>query len=66
MVTGDGAQSLTRREAEVAGLAASGFTGPEITAHLTISVRTVDTHLARTYAKLGVTGRRELAHALGR
>jgi DNA-binding CsgD family transcriptional regulator len=55
---GDG---LTTREREVAGFAARGLTDVEIAAHLSLSPRTVETHLYRAYAKLGVSGRHELA-----
>lgn len=55
---------LTRREREVAGLAAGGLTNREIAERFTLSVRTVDTHLARVFAKLGVHNRRELAEVM--
>jgi DNA-binding CsgD family transcriptional regulator len=56
--------TLTRREAEVAGLAAGGFADREIAARLFVSVRTVESHLARVYRKLGVGSRTQLASAL--
>lgn len=52
---------LTSREREVAGFAARGLTDGEIATRLSVSKRTVETHLYRVYAKLGVSGRRELA-----
>ncbi|MCU1345478.1 MAG: Regulatory protein (modular protein) [Acidimicrobiia bacterium] len=55
---------LTGRELEVAGLAASGLTDVEIARQLVVSPRTVQTHLARVYRKLGVSGRRTLKAAL--
>jgi DNA-binding CsgD family transcriptional regulator len=55
---------LTRRELEVAGLAASGASNKEIAARLYVSARTVENHLQTTYAKLGVTSRDQLAEAL--
>ena len=55
---------LTAREAEVARLAAGGLADREIAARLVVSVRTVESHLARTYRKLGVASRVELSHAL--
>jgi DNA-binding CsgD family transcriptional regulator len=55
---------LTRREREVAGLAANGASSREIGAKLFLSVRTVDNHLQNVYSKLGVTSRDELARAL--
>lgn len=56
--------SLTDRERQVAALAASGRTDADIAAHLGISRRTVETHLAHVYAKLGVTGRSHLPRDL--
>lgn len=55
---------LTRREREVAMLAARGRPSPAIADELCLSVRTVETHLARVYAKLGISGRVELPTAL--
>jgi DNA-binding CsgD family transcriptional regulator len=56
---------LTRRELEIARLAASGMTSKAIAARLVVSVRTVDNVLHSVYAKLGVSGRAELAGAVG-
>jgi DNA-binding CsgD family transcriptional regulator len=55
---------LTRREREIAELAARGHTDREIASMLYLSVRTVHAHLRSAYAKLGVHGRGELAAAL--
>jgi DNA-binding CsgD family transcriptional regulator len=52
--------SLTKREREVARLAAQGYTAREIGGQLHIGKRTVETHLASAYAKLGVRSKREL------
>ena len=62
---GDSIEPLTGREREVALLAAGGISSREIGQRLHLSTRTVDTHLARVYRKLGITGRTELAPALG-
>jgi DNA-binding CsgD family transcriptional regulator len=48
---------LTRRENEIAQLAARGLTNRSIADTLVISVRTVDNTLHQAYAKLGVSGR---------
>jgi len=48
----------------VALLAVGGRSSRAIGDHLGLSTRTVDTHLARVYRKLGITGRSELAAAL--
>jgi DNA-binding CsgD family transcriptional regulator len=56
---------LTRRELEIAQLAASGITSRAIAERLVVSVRTVDNVLRSVYAKLGVAGRNELAAAVG-
>jgi DNA-binding CsgD family transcriptional regulator len=55
---------LTRREREVALLAAGGMPSKEIADRLYISVRSVDNHLSRVYFKLGVTGRSDLSNVL--
>jgi DNA-binding CsgD family transcriptional regulator len=59
------ATRLTGREREVAVLAAGGATDAEIAQRLGLSVRTVETHLHRAYAKVGVEGRAGLAKVLG-
>jgi DNA-binding CsgD family transcriptional regulator len=64
LVRGGGVEPLTRREREVALLAAAGTSSREIAAQLFLSTRTVDTHLARAYRKLGITGREQLGAAL--
>jgi DNA-binding NarL/FixJ family response regulator len=48
---------LTRREAQVLGLLADGLTQTQIAAQLTISTKTVGTHIQRILAKLGVHSR---------
>ena len=53
--------TLTDREREVVALAASGLTNRDIAERLFVSVRTVTTHLYRSYAKLGVNDREHLA-----
>ncbi|MGW5852650.1 LuxR C-terminal-related transcriptional regulator [Streptomyces sp. NPDC055254] len=55
---------LTVREHEIALLAARGMLSKDIATELVISVRTVDNHLQRIYAKLGLTTRRGLADRL--
>jgi pimeloyl-ACP methyl ester carboxylesterase/DNA-binding CsgD family transcriptional regulator len=55
-----GADALSRREREVALLASRGETAAQIAQHLFISERTVETHLANVYAKLGVGSKAEL------
>jgi DNA-binding CsgD family transcriptional regulator len=57
-VTGPGA--LSAREREVARLAAEGYAAREIGARLFIGERTVETHLANVYAKLGVASKVDL------
>jgi DNA-binding CsgD family transcriptional regulator/tetratricopeptide (TPR) repeat protein len=56
---------LTSREREIAQLAARRIPSKEIAQRLSVSRRTVDNHLHRIYAKLGVMGRDELGEALG-
>jgi len=64
-LAGAGSSSpLTGREQEVAVQAAAGHSDAQIAGRLGISARTVQTHLARAYAKLGIHDRRDLPHAL--
>jgi DNA-binding CsgD family transcriptional regulator len=51
---------LTIREHQVAELAVQGYVTREIAAKLAIGERTVETHLANVYAKLGVHSKLEL------
>ncbi len=55
----------TGRRATLARLAADGLSSREIAARLYLSARTVENHLQRSYEKLGIKGRDELAAALG-
>ncbi|GHE36145.1 helix-turn-helix transcriptional regulator [Streptomyces capitiformicae] len=55
---------LTPRERQVAELAARGLTNREIGRALYISPRTVNVHLSRVFAKLGVSRRAALAGRL--
>jgi DNA-binding CsgD family transcriptional regulator len=55
---------LSRREREVALLAAEGLTSREIAERLYLSGRTVENHLSRIYDKLGIDGREDLPEVL--
>jgi DNA-binding CsgD family transcriptional regulator len=55
-----GGSALTRREREVARLAAQGHAARDIAEHLSITERTVEGHLSNIYAKLGVSSKLEL------
>ncbi len=52
---------LTPREHEIALMAGGGLSNRHIAEQLTVGVRTVEGHLLRIYAKVGVRSRRELA-----
>jgi DNA-binding CsgD family transcriptional regulator len=56
---------LTAREREVVAFALAGLSDREIAERLTVSVRTIEGHLYRAYAKLEVTSREQLGSALG-
>jgi predicted ATPase/DNA-binding CsgD family transcriptional regulator len=53
--------ALSRRELEVARLAATGLTNREIAAKLFLSVRTVEVHVDHVLTKLGFNNRTQLA-----
>ena len=52
---------LSRRELEVAGLVADGATNAQVAARLFISERTVESHMASIFNKLGVDTRLQVA-----
>jgi DNA-binding CsgD family transcriptional regulator len=58
--TGGARVSLTSQEIQVARLARDGLSNPEIAARLFITPRTVQYHLSKVFAKLGVKSRIQL------
>lgn len=58
----EGPASLTDRERQVAELAACGHTARQIADRLYIGTRTVETHLAHIYPKLGIVSKYQLIH----
>lgn len=54
---------LTRRERDVLRLLAQGCSNDDIAAELVLSVRTVESHVASIYAKIGASGRSARAAA---
>jgi DNA-binding NarL/FixJ family response regulator len=63
---GSGLASLSGREREIAELVAQGRTNREIAAELFLSEKTIESHLRKVFAKLGVSGRVAVAEAVGR
>jgi DNA-binding CsgD family transcriptional regulator len=59
-----GTDALTPSELRIARMAADGRTNREIAEALFVTAKTVENHLGRTYAKLGIGSRTALAAAL--
>jgi DNA-binding CsgD family transcriptional regulator len=62
----DETHGMTPRELEIARLVTRGLTNQKIAGELFLSVRTVETHLSRVFAKLGVSSRSGVAATLAR
>ena len=59
-----GVGSLTPSERRVAALAAAGRRNKDVAQELYVTIKTVETHLARVFTKLAITSRAELQLAL--
>jgi DNA-binding CsgD family transcriptional regulator len=60
-----GVESLTPSERRVAEMAADGMTNRQVAQALFLTVKTIESHLAAAYDKLGIRSRQQLPAALG-
>ena len=63
--TADTSAALTTQEQQITDMARAGRSNREIGSQLFISTKTVEYHLHKAFAKLGISSRHELAHILG-
>ncbi|MGW7260565.1 LuxR C-terminal-related transcriptional regulator [Streptomyces sp. NPDC054834] len=61
---GDRIALLSAREREIALLIGPGLTNQQIAVRLNISVKTVETHMARIFRKMGATSRAQVTYLL--
>ena len=61
---GEGVETLTPRELEVAELVVERRTNPEIARALVLSEKTIETHMRNIFRKLGVSSRADAARAV--
>ncbi|WP_104091207.1 LuxR C-terminal-related transcriptional regulator [Arthrobacter sp. GMC3] len=60
----NGKPKMTRREYEIAALVSQGKSNSAVAEHLNVSLRTVEGHLYRTFIKMGLQSREQLAALL--
>jgi DNA-binding CsgD family transcriptional regulator len=61
-----GLSTLSRRELEIAELVADGRTNRQIARTLSLSEKTIETHLSHVFSKLGVSSRAAVASTIAR
>ena len=61
---GEGVETLTQRELEIAELVVARHTNPEIARALVLSEKTVETHMRNIFRKLQVSSRADVARTV--
>jgi DNA-binding NarL/FixJ family response regulator len=62
--TGEGLDGLTEREQEIAALVADGMSNKQVASAIYLSEKTVENHLSKIFAKVGVRSRVELTKVI--